>query len=368
MDKFKIKAIRDYIEEPVFVKPTEGAVSDSLRAVVDEHGRIYPAQKMDDGALIILTANEDDVVTLTGTDGSNLPEITLSPASSSIGVYYGGKFFTSYCFDSVLPKPFLGPVINEAGLSYTRLDPTTTEHPHHRSVFSGIGDVRLVNAVEESDAYKGVDFWNEPKNRGVQKQQCIAAIAAGTAYATFTSELVWESADGAPMMDEFRTYTFYGQSERGRYVDITMVFTAAYGEVMFDATKEAGPLGIRVEDGMRADRGGIMTNTYGARGEAQCWGRSAQWCDYTGVSRPSSGDGEGFRCGIAVFDHEKNKNWPTAWHIRDYGLFAPNNLYFKGPVTIKEGEKLEYRYRLFFHSGDVSAAELNNRYVTYLNA
>jgi hypothetical protein len=52
---------------------------------------------------------------------------------------------------------------------------------------------------------------------------------------------------------------------------------------------------------------------------------------------------------------------------QDYGLFAPNNLYFKGPVTIKEGEKLEYSTGCF-HSGDVSAAELNNRYVTYLNA
>ena len=34
-------------------------------------------------------------------------------------------------------------ILTPDGTSYTRLDFTTTEHPHHRSVFFGVGDVTL---------------------------------------------------------------------------------------------------------------------------------------------------------------------------------------------------------------------------------
>lgn len=83
--------------------------------------------------------------------------------------------------------------------------------------------------------------------------------------------------------------------------------------------RRPGPLGIRINEEMRADRTGSFVNAYGARNEAECWGRPAPWCDYTGMV-------EGQKYGTAVFDHEDNERYPTAWHIRDYGLFAANNL------------------------------------------
>jgi len=68
--------------------------------------------------------------------------------------------------------------------------------------------------------------------------------------------------------------------------------------------------------------------------------------------------------GIAAFDDEMNERFPTAWHIRNYGLFAANNLYFKGGFTIKAGESLTYRFRVVFHEDNSAVAD---RYILYAN-
>lgn len=47
-------------------------------------------------------------------------------------------------------------------------------------------------------------------------------------------------------MRETTTYTLYNQSDACRMLDIAVTFTADFGEVVFGATKEAGPLGIRM--------------------------------------------------------------------------------------------------------------------------
>lgn len=130
--------------------------------------------------------------------------------------------------------------------------------------------------------------------------------------------------------------------------------------MVFGATKEAGPLGIRVRDEMRCDIGnGHILNSWGARGENECWGRSAEWCDYS-----ADIDGAG-QMGITVFDNCKNERHPTAWHVRAYGLFAANNLFFKGGFTIQAGQSITYRYRVIFRRRSMTNEEISDRYVIY---
>ena len=138
------------------------------------------------------------------------------------------------------------------------------------------------------------------------------------------------------------------------------MFTASYGEVVFGATKEAGPLGIRVNEKINVNNGGRMINSYGGRGEGDCWGRPAHWCDCSGII-------EGSEYGIAVFDSERNARYPTTWHIRNYGLFAANNLFFKGEITIPRGGSIKYRYRVCFH-GDGFGGTAANRFVLYAHS
>ncbi len=305
-------------------------------------GRLFPATVKDGSltAILSLPAGEYELNPVK----TDMPTVELIPSGDEkdgrLDVIIDGKLFTSYVYTDKLYKPYLGPVMTSFGESYTRLDFETREHPHHRSVFFGVGDVTLDGKEELGH----VDFWNEPANCGIQVHRGIDNIVCGAAYSGFTAKTLWTSHDGTPMIDAECEYKFYSQSEGCRYVDLALTYTASYGEVKFGVTKEAGPLGVRMADPLRVENGGYMRNSYGAVGEKECWGKAANWCVY-------GGELSGHKVGVAVFDNEDNERYPTTWHIRDYGLFAANNLYFRGGLTIPAGEKLTYRYRIVFFEG-----------------
>ena len=174
-----------------------------------------------------------------------------------IDILIENKYFTSYMYGGEFAKPFIGPVIGPNGESYTRLDFKTAEHPHHRSVWIAVGDVN------------GVDFWNEPEGRyGKQAHQRFDELISGPVYARISASNTWTDFSDNPIIDEHRTLTFYNTPKKCRVMDIEIVFTASCGRVEFGATKEAGPLGVRVNESMSAARGGSMINAYGAAGES----------------------------------------------------------------------------------------------------
>ena len=339
------KGYRPLTNEPIYIKSE--TVSENVKSAQDKNGKLYPAQLCGDGVVIIADI-EKGGNEFTFSDDQIGGGITLimNDDEKRIDLKIGGKPFTSYVYSDEFVKPFLGEVYTPTGESYTRLDFETKEHPHHRSVFLGVGDVN------------GIDFWNEPADRGSQRHKGFRDIVCGTAFAKFTADNIWLSSDETPMIDESRTFTIYNQNEECRCIDVEITFTASYRDITFGATKEAGPLGIRMNELLRADKGtGHMINSYGAIGESECWGRSAHWCDY-------SGELNGKPYGIAVFDNEKNERYPTAWHIRDYGLFAANNLFFKGGFDIPKGETVTYKYRIWFHGDGFNTSE---RFIQYTN-
>ncbi len=323
-------------------------------------GRLFPAEVANGKltAVLSLPAGQYELTPVKA-EPSAIPAPVLSLVPSGDGengkleVLIDGKVFTSYVYTNELYKPYLGPVMTSFGESFTRLDFETKEHPHHRSVFFGVGDVSL----DGREDIGSVDFWNEPANCGIQVHKGIENVKVTPASASFTAKTLWTSHDGVPMIDTEYEYKFYAQPEGCRYVDLTLTYTAAYGEVKFGVTKEAGPLGVRMADPLRVDNGGYMRNSYGASGEKECWGKAANWCVY-------GGELDGHKVGVAVFDNESNERYPTTWHIRNYGLFAANNLYFRGGLTIPAGEKLTYRYRIVFFEGtDAPTREMRGRFV-----
>lgn len=340
----------------------EGDDPASIR-MKDERGAAVPVQviREADGATLVwivdeLPAHAAATYTVTVEEGAGgglgfSPDagVKLSESEHRLDVEIDGRYFTSYVYDPALAKPYIGPVIGPYGASFTRLDFKTREHPHHRSIWLGIGDVN------------GIDAWNEPEGRhGRQIVQSIEAKAEGPVLARVSSRQAWTNFGGKPQLEEERTATFYRTPAGLRMIDLEFSLVAKYGRVELGATKEAGPLGVRVAESMKVDNGGTMINSYGSVGEAECWGQRAQWCDYFG-------DVEGHTLGIAVFDHPDNEDHPTYWHIRNYGLFAPNNLYFAGGKLLKPGDTLRYRYRLLFHEGDHAAARVADRYQDYIH-
>lgn len=337
-DMIKYKTLKTIEHEPIVFKYD----GDADINAVSVFGRIFPAQVKSGTltAILSLPAGEYELEPVK----AELPAVSLVPhgdeKDGKLDVMIDGKLFTSYVYTDKLFKPYLGPVMTSFGESYTRLDFETKEHPHHRSVFFGVGDVTL----DGREDIGNVDFWNEPANCGIQTHVGIEDVVEGTAFAAFTAKTVWTAHDGTPMTDAKCEYKFYAQPEGCRYVDIALTYTASYGEVKFGVTKEAGPLGVRMADPLRVENGGYMRNSYGASGERECWGKAANWCVYGGKLSEHP-------VGVAVFDNEDNERYPTTWHIRNYGLFAANNLYFRGGLTIPKGESLTYRYRIVFFEG-----------------
>lgn len=275
--------------------------------------------------------------------------VRLIEKDGRIDVVIEGSLFTSYVFDPVYAKPYIGPVIGPYGDSFTRLDFETTEHPHHRSLWLAIGDVN------------GTDFWNEPAGRyGKQLLAELPAKMDGPVMARLTSTQSWRTYGGHPQLSETRTVTFYNTPANGRLIDLDFEMKADKDRVEFGATKEAGPLGIRVAESMKADNGGTIVNAFGSIGEKECWGQRAPWCDYYG-------NVGGYTLGIAAFDYPENDDFPTYWHVRDYGLMAANNLYFSGGKLFRKGQSIRYRHRVYFHEGDTTTSKVADKYQDYVH-
>lgn len=239
-----------------------------------------------------------------------------------------GALFAQYVYTG-FPKPFLGPVLTADGQSFTRADERNPEHPHQRSVFVGHGEVEL-------EGHPVLDFWNEPQDSGIVELVRFETLERER----FTALNLWRSQDGTPYLDERREFVF---SDYCGTVEIehSITFTASYGKITLGPTKEAGPLGIRVSDDLRGDRGGRIENAEGLVGERECWGKISPWCRYSGTLG-------GKQVSIKVFDDPDNIDYPTAWHVRDYGLFAANNFYFKGGQVIEPGKSLTWRFKIIF--------------------
>lgn len=247
----------------------------------------------------------------------------------TFNVYADGRLFTSCVYEPEYIRPFMGPVFASDGTQFTRFEPHHREHPHQRSVFVGIGDVN------------GVDCWNEVgDNKGKMAFDSVVEVSDGET-AVVSVKLVWSSIDdGAKLVDEVRTIRFE-QKPDCIAVHMQSTFFAAYGDVLFGQTKEAGPLGIRVADEIQVNNGGTFTNSEGGVNEDECWGKTAKWCNYYGTV-------SGKTRGIACYDRCTNPHYPTAWHVRNYGLMAPNNLLFKTSEQIEAGKTLQYDYLLCF--------------------
>jgi len=308
-----------------------------------------------------------------------------------INVTIDGKFFTAFNFAKDEPKPFLWPVIGPTGAPVTRaypmkeLDYERKDHWHHRSIWSAWGDVRTKDFDKP-----GSNYWHQAKNPAKQDRQIVKRIVrtvSGPIFGRIEAQIEWTTHDGRRDFTEYRTYTFFRGDDATRVIDVKNVFKFTDSDVMLYDTKEAGILSVRIATSMdeialedRKPGKGRMTNSNGQVGMAQCWGQRAEWCDYVGPV-------EGQTVGIAIFDARTNFRHPTRWHIRDYGLFAPNPIAVKpftrpgadssqeqkrawknskpGSYTWKKGETQEFDYRILIHKGDTKAARVAEQYRLY---
>src|SRR5262249_17256350 len=98
--------------------------------------------------------------------------------------------------------------------------------------------------------------------------------------------------------------------------------------------------------------------------DGDVWGKRAKWVD-------ASGEIEGRKLGVAIFDHPGNPRHPTWWHARDYGLFAANPFGIHdferkpkrtGDFSVGKGTTARFHWRFLFHDGDAASAGVAAHY------
>lgn len=305
---------------------------------------------------------------------SSAQPVELERTGDVVAVTIGGKPFTSYHFDPQIAKSYLQPLRSASGVVVTRSYPVMTsiptEHqhdksvePHQRPLYFGHGDIN------------GYSFWTEgafasyygagtPLSFGRMVFRKLEEMHGGADSGTVRALFDLVGPDGKAFAQEDQTFTFRGDSET-RTVDCTFVIHALEKPVRFGDTKE-GTFAIRLAAPFEAPQGS-MVNSAGGVGEAQVWGKRADWVDVDGTI-------DGQEVGVAIFDSPHSFRHPTYWHARGYGLLAANPFglsYFlkdpkqDGSYTVAPGGSVSFIYRVLIHQGDTKQAKIAERYHEY---
>lgn len=280
-------------------------------------------------------------------------DLTYEAKDGFVDILKDGKLVARYVYKDT-PRPYIYPLYAPNGEMITRNYPMksgmpgeSTDHPHHRSFWIGFGDVN------------GIDFWAEGEKTGKIVQTSIDFEPASPGYWGIHTKNEWIGPDGKKVCDEERRYSFLS-CDYGTLISTAIILTAMNGDVKLGDTKE-GFFAIRLAPTMQLKDGkGHIINSEGNKDDA-CWGKRARWCDYTG-------EVNGKVCGVTIFDTPSNYNYPTYWHVRDYGLFAANPFGGKAftndaekdsSYTIRYGHSLRLVYIVLIHDGNLDAQTLN---------
>ncbi|MCP4641263.1 MAG: hypothetical protein GY851_12550 [bacterium] len=280
-------------------------------------------------------------------------------SESRVAVDILGKPFTSYHYGCEWVRPFMHPILGPNDAKVTRSYPITKDvkgekqdHPHHKSVWVAYGECDRV------------DNWSEDKGHGWQRHRKFIKKASGPVFGQITALNDWCTNAERKQFEEVRDVKFYALPGGARLLDVAVTFKMTQKQVTFRDTKEGGLLSVRVASSMDVPVGGKIENGYGGINEAETWGKSAPWCDYSGTV-------DGTHVGVAILDHETNPRYPTGWHVRNYGLMTANcfaSSYYRpeakvrGDMVFKKGSKTTWRYRLYVHRGDARKGKVANRF------
>jgi hypothetical protein len=298
-------------------------------------------------------------------------DVKLTRLDDRVRVEIGGQLFTEYIFNGA-PRPFLHPILAADGTQLTRDFPMKetageeTDHPHHRSLWFTHG------------AVNGVDFWTERAGSGTIVNESVEQRADKN-VGTIRSRNRWLGADGKLVCTDDTVIRLFARPE-GRFLDYEVTLHALPDRPLVLGDTKEGSMAIRLAQWMtmthkyqrqEVEGKGHAVNNSGLR-DGAAWGKRAAWVDYHAPYKDKV-------YGVALFDHPENPKHPTWWHVRDYGLFAANPFGqhdFEGTkekplpkdlgdLVVPAGDKVTFRYRFYFHTGDEKAAGVAEMYEAY---
>jgi len=316
------------------------------------------------------------------------PNVRLIQGDNKVDVMIGGKLFTSYIYGSKLPKPVLVPIRTPSGVEVNRKHPLTeaegasADHSHHVGIFFAVDNVN------------GTEFWRNTSPPPQIKHVKITELTSGTGRGKLSTIMHWIDNDGRVVLEEKRSMIFLAAEHENEYaIDFSMDLTAKDTKVVFDDIEE-GMFAIRVSDYLRQDRDrlnlksgqplpkesiagtGFYFSSNGDETAKNIWGKRARWVALHGLR-------QGKIVGVAILNHPASINYPTYWHVRDYGLFSANPLgqgdfqrqrprqYRKNKViplrlTLEPGETAHFRFLVIIYEGIRTKEQIEKRFTEFI--
>jgi hypothetical protein len=281
---------------------------------------------------------------------SDRPHVTFAMAEDALAIEIGGCPFARYVFqDETTLRPYFADVHAPGGVQVTRNHPpvvgqdATNHAAMHPGIWLAFADLNGADFWRNQATVRHVGF-DEPPQGGDGTGRLVVrnryeagdeTVCEETCRITIKVQpighwLLWDS--------EFR-------SEQ---------------EISFGDQEEMG-LGVRVATPLAVQQGGRITNSDGLMGEAQAWGKQADWCDY-------SGEIDGRRIGLLIMPDPRNfrRSW---FHARDYGLLVANPFgqrAFTGGessrVVVQPDTPFRLRFAVLVHAGALDPAAVWREY------
>ncbi len=272
-------------------------------------------------------------------------KVTAKLEKDKVTINVNDKLFTCYKFGQSQKYPYFWPVNGPASGK-----PITTEtsqpYPHHHSLFFGC------------DRVNGGNFWQEGNERGQIVSQGPKILKSSGDRVVFTDKCLWQRPREKPIILDNRKITITAPGENLRLIDFEISLEALTDVLILKSNHAL--FSARVVPELSVKSGGTLVNAEGKSGEKGTWGVNSAWCDYFGTR-------SGVTEGIAIFQHPKNRWFPSKWFTRDYGFFSPTpmNWLENGKLELPKGKKLTLRYRVVVHNGDTKTARINTLFEQY---
>ena len=263
----------------------------------------------------------------------------FSQSADRLSITSGGQPVADYVFrDEKILRPYFANLHTPHGFQVTRKHPPVpsrdaTDHDTmHPGLWLAFGDIN------------GQDFW---RNKGqIQHVRFVEPPRVNNGLLTFVAENHLRATNGLVLGTQISHLTLT-TLPHGFLLIWQADFQPTKEELVFGDQEEMG-LGVRVATAITEKNGGAILASAGARTAKATWGKSFDWCDY-------SGEAEGHLLGVTLMPDPANFR-PSWFHNRDYGLMVANpfgrNAMTQGDISrvvVTNAKTLKLRFGVYLH-------------------
>ena len=243
-------------------------------------------------------------------------------------------------------RPHFYPLLGPSGKPLTRMGhPAAPDHDHHKSIWFAHHKVA------------GLNFWGD-NNKNRVRQDNWVHYQDSDDEAVMVTDIGWYDGHAAKLMQQRLIAALRPLPEGETWLELQTTFTPTGNSLLLEKTNFAF-LAVRMAKSIsQAFGGGQLTNSAGAVGEADIFGKPADWMDYSGPVADEITEG------ITYFSHPTNPHTPNGWHVRSDGWMAASICMQEG-IEITKEQPLTLRFALHAHAGAVNGKRAQSLFETF---